>query len=87
MKGMVKIGEIGVDTGLCWIGDPCYLTPKTPFENWHDFCDKLKPLKTQFKDGICVSTGYGDGVYPVYAKVKNNIVESITIDFMSEEDD
>ena len=22
---IVKVGEIGVDAGLCWIGDPCFL--------------------------------------------------------------
>ena len=49
-----KIGEIGVDAGLCWIGDPCYILHKHPEakdehdrppkdigEDWSDFCDRL----------------------------------------------
>lgn len=41
----VEVGEIGVDAGLCWVGDPCYImTPEaseSPAETWHEFCDKL----------------------------------------------
>lgn len=43
-----KVGEIGVDAGLCWIGDPCYILhgdkdrlPKDIGTKWHDFCDKV----------------------------------------------
>jgi hypothetical protein len=43
---LVKIGEIGVDAGLCWVGDPCYVLhtdekPKDIGLNWHSFCDIL----------------------------------------------
>src|SRR5438270_340558 len=38
------IGEIGVDAGLCWIGDPCYILhtdqpPKAIGKSWDEFCD------------------------------------------------
>ena len=41
----VEIGTIGVDAGLCWIGDPCYVVAKdcsNVWEKWHDFCDDLR---------------------------------------------
>jgi len=71
-------GVIGVDAGLCWVGDPCYVMharPKDIGENWLDFCERLgdsHPTVRQFHYdmghpglGVCVSTGYGDGGYPV----------------------
>jgi len=45
-KGFIKIGSFGVDAGLCWIGDPCYILhkdqpPKDIGKDWSDFCDIL----------------------------------------------
>lgn len=76
-----QVGEIGVDAGLCWIGDPCYVlhpdvAPKAIGKNWKEFCQRLDgeqyPIAKQFNYdlghaglGVCVSTGYGDGTYPV----------------------
>lgn len=62
MKTWQKIGEIGVDAGLCWIGDPCYIMHKNPQaekdhdkppkaigKSWSDFCDLIQdPLPQQF---------------------------------------
>ena len=41
-----QIGEIGVDAGLCWIGDPCYIlhadpAPRAIGKDWEEFCDLL----------------------------------------------
>ncbi len=41
-----KVGIIGVDAGICWIGDPCYIMHKEePYKDvgkdWGDFCDLL----------------------------------------------
>jgi len=43
-----KVGVIGVDAGLCWLGDPCYILHKNPDENpddigksWKNFCKRL----------------------------------------------
>ena len=77
-----QVGVMGVDAGLCWIGDPCYVLhadelPKSIGGNWQEFCDNLENMhhsKTFNFDkgheglGVCVSTGYGDGSYPVYIK-------------------
>jgi len=42
------IGHFGVDAGICWIGDPCYILhreggrePKAIGKDWHDFCNIL----------------------------------------------
>ena len=46
MSKWVKVGEIGVDAGLCWVGDPCYIihaenTPKELGKDWAEFCKNL----------------------------------------------
>lgn len=86
-----KVGMIGVDAGLCWIGDPCYcVTPDArdhPAKTWQKFCDRLHAREkngvTQwYYDtgipglGVSVSTGYGDGVYPV--SIRRNAEGRIT---------
>jgi hypothetical protein len=85
MSTSVKhIGDIGVDAGLCWIGDPSYILhgkkAKAVGKNWHDFCALLHrreytgaaPLP--YDDGrpglgVVVTPGPGDGHYPVYAEI------------------
>jgi len=42
-----QIGVIGVDAGLCWIGDPCYILhqdkpPKAIGRSWSEFCGSLR---------------------------------------------
>lgn len=45
MNKWEKIGVVGVDAGLVWIGDPCYcVTPDAnehPAKTWKEFCDKI----------------------------------------------
>lgn len=71
-KGVLEqIGTIGVDAGLCWVGDPCYcVTPDAdnhPAQTWDEFCEKTKEGDHWiFEAGICVTTAYGDGEYPVF---------------------
>lgn len=100
MSGYLKkedwtlVGSIGVDAGICWIGDPCYILhredykdgkvvpaplPESLGKDWPDFCNKLGftyPTMKSFSYkhggeglGVVVSTGYGDGFYPVYVKL------------------
>ena len=92
-----KIGVIGVDAGLCWVGDPCYVLHKSDEEkyksigeNWSEFCNIMGSNNhKQFTYdlghdglGVCVTTGYGDGNYPVYGYFnKDNRISKIEIDF------
>jgi hypothetical protein len=99
-----RIGEIGVDAGLCWIGDPCYILhadpkPKAIGNDWSGFCDILQedkqyPTAKQFAYdlghaglGVCVSTGYGDGVYPVYAELNGEgRTAKVWVEFIADDD-
>lgn len=99
--GWEEVGEIGVDAGLCWIGDPCYILHRAtpPLEigtDWLDFCKRVGfEGATQFNYdlghaglGVVVDTGYGDGVYPVYVKrnAEGRIAE-VRVVFISEDED
>ncbi len=80
VPGWEKVGAIGVDAGLCWFGDPCYILgdePKSlPFKDWDDFCEQngqkeKKGVALYGTDGglgIATSTGYGDGRYDVFVR-------------------
>jgi hypothetical protein len=74
------IGWIGVDAGLVWIGDPCYIIHATPDgfhsemgRTWSEFCDTISgkvyhsfPYKMGHEGiGVVTSTRHGDGMYPV----------------------
>jgi len=73
------IGRIGVDAGIVWIGDPCYImhkkekTPATIGKSWVEFCgllgnDYYKSFNYELGHeglGVCTSTKYGDGFYSV----------------------
>ena len=71
------LGTIGVDAGLVWIGDPCYILheklPKTLGNTWSEFCDffnEKEHLSFNYDRGheglgVCTSTKHGDGSYPV----------------------
>lgn len=80
-KTVKRIGEIGVDAGLCWLGDPYYILhtdrlPRAIGRDWGEFRDVIKDAATKQFDydlghpglGVVVMTGYGDGVYPVFAE-------------------
>jgi hypothetical protein len=94
MEGWSLIGHFGVDAGLCWIGDPCYIIHKKTDgslgKDWAGFCNLLGtdyPTTKSFHGlGVCVSTGFGDGSYPVYARIINNRIHQIFIDFTGEFD-
>ena len=85
MSEFRKVGTFGVDAGLCWIGDPCYVVSKDAshvWKKWSDFCDEIGNDDIHvFKAGIAVSSGYGDGEYPVYVKKQDGRVKEVLIKF------
>jgi len=106
-----KVGVIGVDAGLCWIGDPCYIISDRcdAFDNrdWSKFLDILWKREEIAKEagnpgtaqlnyqhghaglGVCVNTGYGDGMYDVFVKREphENRIAEVRIVFIGEDDD
>jgi hypothetical protein len=95
------IGHIGVDAGLCWIGDPCYIMGDDASDrvrSWSDFCYEMdgSDMKSFNYEagheglGVCVSTGFGDGFYPVHAVISDEgdwgkRVKSVTITFIEDD--
>jgi hypothetical protein len=72
-----------VDSGLVWIGDPCYIIGKDI--SWNDFCESMnreKPVNKPLGNntGLAVDSGYGDGEYEAVIETTNSgIVKSISI--------
>ena len=89
-----EIGQVGVDAGMIWIGDPCYLAPTdddtdqiatSPARNWDRFvdwfCTPFRPT-AQHPLGVVVRSGHGDGSYKVYAKYYKGAVAEVRIEFI-----
>ena len=93
-----RIGSVGVDSGLMYVGDPCYIVGadstimrKTPtwdefYKAYLDHDDRVSivaPVTAEASLGIAVSSGYGDGVYPVYADFgADGVIRRLTIEFV-----
>ena len=90
----VEIGEVWVDAGVIWIGDPCYVITedaKYPPKTWSEFCNMsseaglfsrgyAETLGTGL--GIELLTAYGDGTYPVFVqKNEDGRTSKVMIDF------
>ena len=91
-------GSIAIDSGQAMVGDPCYLHNWDTSTNDDDMSDKrigeysyngvsATTIKNNFgtvgiHKAVAFSTGYGDGVYPVYVKLnEDNRVSMVIIDF------
>lgn len=99
--GFKLAGHIGVDAGLCWIGDPCYIIHSTDDNtkvlgrDWGEFCMKLGnsdviqfPYPAGHEGmGVVVGTGYGDGFYPVYVRKMDGRVMEVRVLFDYEEEE
>ena len=90
-------GMFGVDSGQAMVGDPCYLDDWDTNKNdewnlegkegqysYHGA--SATTLSKQFGslgfNAVVFSTGYGDGVYPVYVKLNGDgRVSMVVIDF------
>ncbi len=82
IEEMECIGTIGVDAALAG-----FFNNKPDFtdDEWSMLCDKISNGNAWcMYDGIFSSSGYGDGVYEVYANEKRN---AFTIVFIEDEED
>jgi hypothetical protein len=92
------IGTVAVDSGQVVICDPGYIqpeilvsenkeldfnNPKSFYEHCcHQTLKKEGYGKVNLVHGVASSSGNGDGVYPVYAKVDTNgVIEELKISF------
>jgi hypothetical protein len=84
-----KVGEVGVDTGMIWIGDPCYVVSKDASHVWSSWKKFLLDLfKIENKGvanfgniGVAISSGYGDGRYEVFVKREDGVMKEAKIVF------
>jgi hypothetical protein len=104
LDGLVLAGTFGVDSGQAMVGDPCYLDQwKTNVgEDWNlegkvgDYSYQgasATTIENNYGElgigtAVVFSTGYGDGLYPVYVKLNNDgRVSKVVIDFEGDIDD
>ncbi len=89
MKNWIRVGVIGVDAGLCWVGDPCYFKD-APTKKWGEFCESIEDMRDAKQInyshghpglGVVCRSGAGDGMYPVYIKKRGDDVTAIMVDF------
>lgn len=79
----VLLGHCGVDSGQLYIVDPCYVYEGFSYDavcSSHTVGTYGGPVG---REGVVTSTGWGDGVYPVYAEIdeKTDRVSRVIIDF------
>ena len=111
MNKIVRLGEVGVDSGQLMIVDPCYMAPweaDSPVSGpkgdgftrtwrlaYSDACAVTCPdghnspgfTGTRYggnfgkhDEALAFPSGYGDGVYPVYAEINGDgRVVSVTV--------
>jgi len=73
----ILIGKVGVDSGCLMVGDPCYLDSDWNNEDYSkEVCSdwglhKQLKGKNGYLKAVLFSAGFGDGVYNVYATIKD----------------
>ena len=102
--GFTYAGSFAVDSGQAIVGDPCYLDNWDTNKNEEWILEGKKgnysyhgvsatTLEDNFgqigsADAVAFSTGYGDGLYPVYVKLNSDgRVGMVVIDFDGELDE
>jgi len=97
INDLVLAGMFSVDSGQAMVGDPCYLddwdTNKNDEWNLEGKTGEYSyqgasavTLSNKFGslgfNAVVFSTGYGDGLYPVFVKLNDDgVVSKVVIDF------
>lgn len=104
LTDLTYAGAFAVDSGQAMVGDPCYLDQFEHWENGTPFAHEENAGKYSYlgacgvtlKDGygslgnsaVVFSTGYGDGLYPVYVQLNDDgRVSKVVIDFEGDIDE
>ena len=69
-KGTYFVGEVGVDSGMILMIDPCYIKRMRLLHNeddWQEFCKCITFEPQEIGGGLMTSNHIGDGGFPVYA--------------------
>ena len=86
-----EVGVIGVDAGCVLLGDPCYWMKEEDYDKYIlEAYSKKQSMTHQIKydmghkgKGMIISSGYGDGLYPVETKFnKEGRVKEVRIRFI-----
>jgi hypothetical protein len=103
IEGLELVGSFGVDSGQAMVGDPCYLDGwntnvdeewnlegKIGNYSYHGASATTLDSSAGTLEGgkaVVFNTGYGDGVYPVYAQFdEDGRIAKIVIDFIGDEE-
>ena len=91
------VGSVGVDSGQIMLVDPCYVLDGGDYtaacEASLQKAQAGQIVSTgALAQGVCTSTGIGDGVYPVYVTYVDHgdwgrRVKSITVEFSGDNDE
>lgn len=85
-KEVKQIGVVGVDSGTLLLGDPCYWLDDKDYDKeiCHPNFNRARQVNYDLGHagkGVIVSSGYGDGSYPVFATIQDGRVKEVTVKF------
>lgn len=87
----VNVGSVGVDSGMIFVSDPCYISKNKPLSDpkqWDEFCRHRELSPEAFMsmyDGIACQTNGGDGEFPVFVTLdEDNRPTKLEIDLTYE---
>jgi hypothetical protein len=104
IEGLEYVGSFGVDSGQVMVGDPCYLDEwksnrndewnlegKVGQYSYHGAsATTIEANAGVLGDGrsVVFSSGYGDGVYPVYVQYnEDGRVAKVLIEFIGDDEE
>jgi hypothetical protein len=84
-----QVGVVGVDSGRILVADSCYWIKDEDYDKMSKLLDEQNwpnVLKINYDmghegKGVSVSSGYGDGTYPVEVKEKDGRIKELRVRF------